>query len=483
MALVTVLFVMLVALTAGMVVMDRVASMAVESNQRIKEQQAFLLAEAGLDNALLWLNTSYKQPIAALLDVTQAPVRLIGGGDLSLVPFNHPTAYQACADGTQQNGVSAATVNANLGVVNANLGTQARVLGSGTYEIIAIRLLTARVNCFGTTTIRDRDEMWEIKAKGTYQTVERQVTALMQRQQLLPFDYGLFARNQLTVRSNVLTRSFDSSTATWNPAASSGLGAWSSEFNGSAPVGTNAGTASAIVVDANSTINGKATPGPGAVNGAVSLQGNSVVTDSLSPAANTKTLNPPAPAGSCCSSLPAGVTANGITTYTLPPGHYGNVTMDNSTQVLVLSADANATYSFTSLTIKDASLTLAGAAPTFKVTVTNTLAVEGGTARVNQGGKPTRLEVNIMANTSANTQNPDSGNSSVVIKSTAQFFGTIYAPNAKVWMDSNVRLYGAVIADRLLAQSNTLIYYDRDLLKKDVGGSGDLIVPFFASNL
>jgi len=498
MALVTVLLLMLVMLTAGMVTMNWVTYTALESNQRIKEQQAFLLAEAGLDNALLWLNTSYKQPFSGGLDITQSPVRFNGANGanaLTLLPilsFNHPANYNACADGLP-NGMDAATVSANL-------GTQAapRALGGGTYQIISLRLLTARVNCSGTVTPRDRDEMWEIKAEGTYQGVTKQVTVLANRPSpSSPFVGALFGDKQVTLNSNARTGSFDSSTGTY---AGGGGGdddedgddddndnnakkGWSNEKSSGGSVGSNGIVASSILVNGNAKVNGNATPGPAAVNGAVVVNKGAKVTGSLLPAVAPKVLPAsPAPAA-CCSALPATTLVNGVPTYVLTQeGNYGNVTVDSND---VLQLDPNKSYSFSNLTVNsNAKIQFAsGTTGTTVVTVTGRFILDSN-ATANEGGRPERLEVNITADTSGDTAAPTASNSSVLFNSNALFFGTIYAPKAKMRIDSKAELHGAAIADRVTADSNARLYYDRSLVNKNsnIGGGGDLLVPFFTSN-
>jgi hypothetical protein len=52
----------------------------------------------------------------------------------------------------------------------------------------------------------------------------------------------------------------------------------------------------------------------------------------------------------------------------------------------------------------------------------------------------------------------------VLFNSNAKMYGTIFAPNAKVSIDSNFELFGAVIAREVSLSSNSMIHYDEQLL-------------------
>lgn len=488
-------------MTAGMVMFDRVAYTAKESNDRIKEQQAFLMAEAGINKALWWLNTFYKQPTGTLLDVTRAPVRFGGAGAALALPNNHPAAnYIACSDGAAQPDAVAGTngFNAHLG------GTQ--TLGGGSYVVTSLTLITARVDCGGGAP-RDRDEMWEIRVTGTYQGISRTATAMLSRPVTITTtpNFGLFAKNKIRLTSNMQTKSFNSKDATYVPNADpSKQGQWvnadgtTNECACNSSIGTNANTKGVVVLESNVRINGAVTPGPGAASSAVTTGSNVVITGSTSPAAAVRDFPPPeAPAGTCCLPLPVAGQAgyskdvNNNITYTLPPGNYGNVAINSTDRLILLSNQSEGInagkYSFTKLHLNsNSTLTLDGDASQFKVTVTATsdAFVADSNTRVNAGGKPDKLTVIATANTTATTDDANSGNSTVRLNSNAALFGTIYAPNAKAFFTSDARIYGAAVADRLTAESNVGIFYDVNLANQNTTTViGDILIPYFSTNL
>ena len=55
----------------------------------------------------------------------------------------------------------------------------------------------------------------------------------------------------------------------------------------------------------------------------------------------------------------------------------------------------------------------------------------------------------------------------VVLESNAKLYGTIYAPNSQIDIESNFELFGAVMSRILNISSNALIHFDENLLDDD----------------
>ena len=58
----------------------------------------------------------------------------------------------------------------------------------------------------------------------------------------------------------------------------------------------------------------------------------------------------------------------------------------------------------------------------------------------------------------------------VDFNSNSKIYGTIYAPNAKVTIDSNFQLFGAMLAREIDLDSNCFIHFDEDLLNATASG-------------
>ena len=84
--------------------------------------------------------------------------------------------------------------------------------------------------------------------------------------------------------------------------------------------------------------------------------------------------------------------------------------------------------------------------------------------------KPSNLRLNILSD---NVINPEINVQldTLSISSNTVIHGTIFAPNARVRLDSNFNLYGAIIARALDVDSNSFFHYD-EALGGSIGSSG-----------
>ncbi|MEO0651370.1 MAG: hypothetical protein AAFZ65_11910, partial [Planctomycetota bacterium] len=80
---------------------------------------------------------------------------------------------------------------------------------------------------------------------------------------------------------------------------------------------------------------------------------------------------------------------------------------------------------------------------------------------------PSMLELELLSD---NILDPavdvDFTEAEIEFDSNAKVYGTIYAPNASLVLDSNFELFGAVAARVLTVSSNALVHYDENLINK-----------------
>ena len=344
------------------------------------------LAQAGVARTLAWFNSQgYQLPQTS--DVTATvPVRLTSNNAPVVLPTNHPSSY------TDATGRSQSEVVANYNSYATTQGTSA-----GTFSVVA-------------SLIASQPETWELIATGQQGTTQRQVGALLFRQQTSPFSSALFGRDGVTLNGNADTDSYDSSIGPYGGPNQFAGGHIASNGN--------------ISLVGNATVNGDATPGP---KGSVNLTGNAVVTGLTTPANSTRTLSP--------ATLPAGavdigaISLGGNHTSTLTAGTY---------QVSSMSIGGNA------------KLIIDATAGPVNLYVTGAIDV-GGNGISNGSGKAQNLNIAQI------------GGSDVSLSGNAAFVGVVYAPDSPLSLHGNADLYGSFIGKSISVTGNGGIHYDQFL--------------------
>ena len=97
--------------------------------------------------------------------------------------------------------------------------------------------------------------------------------------------------------------------------------------------------------------------------------------------------------------------------------------------------------------------------------VKDTLNLSGAGIQAGVPGDPTRFSIFY------------DGTADATYSGTADFWGTIYAPNAKLRLIGTVTIYGAVTAQDITANGNVTLHYDLDLARMRVS-----ITPFRVVN-
>lgn len=266
--------------------------------------------------------------------------------------------------------------------------------------------------------------------------------------------FAIFANNDLTLESNVLVDSFDSTLGTYaTQLAMTGTG----YVSDAAITGSNGN----VTVNSSVEVWGDVHPGVGLD---VTVPGSSSVSGSLQ-------------------SLPEHVVLPAVTTPVLP---YSGDMLVMLPGVLLPAGN----YRFgTFRTFSNTSITVKGPA---KIVVDNNFQLASNsslTLDTNTG--PIEIYVKNLSNLASNAQIITTKKSAVdaslyfvgsttqnaTLSSNSDFYGRIYSQKGKVTINSNFRVYGSVVADRLVFNSNAKVHYD-EALRAGIDDDDYDYVPF-----
>lgn len=255
----------------------------------------------------------------------------------------------------------------------------------------------------------------------TTESVEtRTVTGYVQTGGNSAFNFGIFARQSVTLTGNASTDAYDSSNGAYG----------GSNVFARGSVGTDSITNNTVTLTGNARINGDLTTGVGSTPTSVlSTSGSATVTGTKTAALSS--LNPSSVTTSVASSGALAISGN--TTLTLAPG----------------------TYNYSSLSISgNGRLTTSGAVVIY---VSGTISIAG-----NGVSTASSLPTNMLIYST--------GSSSVSFSGNGNIYAGIYAPNSTVTNSGNGTIYGAVVSNVYNQTGNGAIHFDEAL--QDVAGSG-----------
>ncbi|GMU55766.1 MAG: hypothetical protein AMXMBFR33_49120 [Candidatus Xenobia bacterium] len=279
------------------------------------------------------------------------------------------------------------------------------------------------------------------------------------------FSYAVFARNSVILDDSSEVDFYNSE---GNPIPAGVHG----------HVATNITAKNSIQITKNSKVNGKAYTAPGVVNpGGILVDGSSSVVggqitmpspinfkavslpvdpEGLDPATGTDPLNPD----------PADVPYADVTISAagppLPPGAYGNVTVELGG---VLTLVPGGEYTFTSLTVRDDSaIQLPNTVLPTSLYIKKSMKMLDG-AVVNDSLKPPLLKVFV-------SQGPVGLKAKKGGVPTKGYY-SVYAPDANVLLDDQGHLFGSVIGKTVTLQSSSKVTYDMEL-QNSSGGAVNL---------
>jgi hypothetical protein len=266
-----------------------------------------------------------------------------------------------------------------------------------------------------------------------------------------PFTGGVFSKQNFVCSSNSFIDSFKSSLGSY---ASQAVNTYKSKKYAL----TNGGIASngSISLDSNSCMFGPVTPGPAK---ALTTSANVYVTGSTASATAARTLTAITVPSTGLTTTVVGSIGTGVTKV-VGPGSLsvstitvdGTLVLKGPLTVVVNSLSAHSN-SHVYIDTTNGPVTYYGTG-TFaidsNVDVIHVNPKTGGGYTQQTAPKPSNFAVNLTM-------------CSAKLTSNNTFYGTLYAPNGTVNLDSNGGFFGAMVADKIIMDSNFGIHYDEDL--------------------
>ncbi len=390
-----------------------------------RSQQAFYVANGGVQKAVQWFNNSYSPytPSTAYT-LTTLPVSMSGQSVLLAGQSGSSSVYPSSA------------VSAAFSGQFSNQTLTADTNNSGVYSVNASLLRYIPVTFIDPSTFVSSPsgmERWSINAIGYWGTAANplgitQVTAIIANSGNAMFDRALWGIDGVSLVGTVNIDSYDPVLGPYGGTNVGDLGS----------VGTNAN----VSTNGSVAVHGDVLYGPG---GSLSSVGGCLITGQVSEATQPHYFTP-------VPSFTVGTTnvnLNGTATQTISAGSYGTIDV-NAQAVLTLGAG---TYYVDQLTT--------GAQGALVVTGPTTIFVKtafslGGGSIMNTTTDPANLSIFY------------SGTSPVDLNGGAGFYGSVYAPNAQVTLRGNTDFYGAYVG-RLVNDSGTpSVHFDEGSLRRNL---------------
>lgn len=297
----------------------------------------------------------------------------------------------------------------------------------------------------------------QLVATGVENGVGSQLELVVREISTSAFVWAAFGDEGMTMDSNARVDSYDSSVSSYAMQATNGNGN-STYAHDAGNIGSNAG----VVVDSNTKIWGDATPGPGDT---VLALGSSMISGSTTP--NTDLVPMP---GVNVPAIPSmgDVTVDGGDTTFISSGnhHIGEFLMESSATVQVTGP---ATIVFDSFTIgSNAEFLVDATNGPVEIYVLGDFVMNSNTLISSDTYTPADITINLLSD---NILDPglDVDLDEVDFDSNAQLYGTVYAPNAAIEINSNFELFGALVGRTVHLDSNARVHFDEALLQANQG--------------
>ncbi len=341
-------------------------------------------------------------------------------------------------------GLSVAMMNLSSGtpVADLNLGAeQAPVaFGSASYWVDAVDL---------------GGNLYEVTATGVENNVGSQLKLVVREVTDNMFIWAAFGDEGMTMDSNAQVDSYNSTLGTYASQDVNGSGSKSYALSNG-----NIGSNQDIAVDSNVKVHGDATPGPG---GTAQVTGNAIVSGST--VASTEVVEMPPIDLPVLPSMgdidfDGGSTGPFHSFIRLGSYHFGDVEV--KTDDLVVVGPATLVFDNFAL-LSNAEMWIDATNGPVEIFVVNDFEMNSNTLLAATDYSPANLSVNLLSDNVINPQvNVDLD--TVDFDSNAQLYGTLYAPNASVTINSNFALYGSMMARRVHLDSNARVHFDEALL-------------------
>lgn len=269
------------------------------------------------------------------------------------------------------------------------------------------------------------------------------------------FNWAVFGDVDLHLDSNSFVDSYDATAGLYAPINGPANNKYA---NANATIGSNED----VLLEQNSHVMGSAAPGP---ESTASVLGNATVSGSTMCAESATTL-PPVVTPVIASS--GNLTVNGTKNLAAGNYRYENTVIKGNSKLRIAGP---AKVVFKNLELKStAQFEVEATNGEVQVWIEDDLIIGSNTLIASTTKKPTDIEFNLLSD---NVVDP-----LVVVdldeidfNSNAKMYGTIYAPNAHVEIDSNFELYGALVAHSVDLDSNCKVHYDESLALGDADDS------------
>lgn len=289
---------------------------------------------------------------------------------------------------------------------------------------------------------------------------------VVKKQNTSIYRFGCFGDQGVTLASNARVDAYDSILGTYAIQATHGSGS-----NAYAIADGDVGSNANILLKQNSKVWGDVIPGP---SGTATIIGNATATGSTAPATSPQTM--PAIVWPSLSSLGAlTIAKNG--TKNLAAGSYRyDATLFNTGATLNVTGPA--TLVFDSLTLNStAKINVNASGGPVKIYVQNNFVMSSNTLIASSTKKPSDVSISLNSD---NIIDPDGivDLDQIDFSSNSQLYGTIYAPNASITINSNFEVFGALIAKKVWLDSNSRVHFDEQLLNTP-GNGPPVYAPMF----
>lgn len=271
------------------------------------------------------------------------------------------------------------------------------------------------------------------ESSDTESVENRAVTGYVQTGTNSQFNFGIFAKESISLVGNAYTDAYNSSSGAYGGANVFSRG----------NVGTDSTGNDTVTLTGNAQIRGNVTTGAGSTPAdVISTTGNASITGASTAASSA--FNPPDVSTNVASS--GSLSISGNRTVTLAPG----------------------TYNYTSISITgNGRLTTSGAVTIY---VSGSVSIAGNGISTS-GSLPTNMLIY------------STGSSNVSISGNGNIYAGIYAPNSTVSNSGNGAVYGAIVSNRYSQTGNGVIHFDEALQNVGGGSSTASMLSWKESNL
>ena len=393
-------------------------------------QQAFYVANAGIQKSLNWFRNTYVAQPPADYDTTRVPVQ-----------YNNQAVLLAGQTGSTSVYPNTSTSSSFAAALGGTQTLQTDIKNSGQYAANATLIRTQSVKFLNTTTFTLTNgalERWRLDSIGYWGTAASpmgtsEISAIVENSGSPFWGKALWARTDITLSGPSYVDSYDSSYGAY--------GGTNTGNNGD--IGTNgASSADKITLSGSSTIFGSVYRGPSGTFSSWDTPAGSISVKGTLTNGQPKTF-PTIPSFSVNTTnvtAPASITA----------GTYGVVKNGNSANNLTFGCG---TYYIDQLVLSGgSSLTLTSGCNT-------TLFV--------------KTKVDLSGGSVANpTQDPSlfqifyPGTTQVAISGTSGFYGAVYAPNAQITLSGASNFYGSFMGNAIVITGGGSVHYDGGLKKQ-----------------